>query len=53
MVHYELDISLLGPCFDDPNSQKLALGVVNLPSKFQLNPTVKELGIEVLVRLLY
>jgi hypothetical protein len=53
MVHYELDISLLGPCFDDPNSQKLALGVVNLPSKFQLNPTVKESGIEVLVRLLY
>jgi hypothetical protein len=53
MVHYELDISLLGPCFDDPNSQKLALGVVNLPSKFQLNPTVNELGVKILVRLLF
>jgi hypothetical protein len=40
LVHYELDFSLLGPCFDDPNDQKLASGVVNLPSKFQRNPTV-------------
>jgi hypothetical protein len=50
----ELNFSLLRPCFDDPKGEKVSYGAVNLPSKFEQNPTANESGIEVdvLVRLL-
>ena len=46
------DISQLRPYFEDPNDQKLDVGVANLPSKFEHDPTVNESGISDLVRLL-
>jgi hypothetical protein len=46
------DISQLRPYFEDPNGQKLDIGVANLPSKFENDPTVNESGIVGLVRLL-
>jgi hypothetical protein len=45
-------ISQLRPYFKDPNGQKLAIGVANLPTKFGDDPTVNESGIFDLVRLL-
>jgi len=46
------DISQLRPYFEDPNGQKLDIGVTNLPTKFGDDPTVNESGIFDLVRLL-
>jgi hypothetical protein len=53
LPHSENDFSHLGHYFDNPNGQKLASGVVNLPSKSRQNPTVNESGIDVLVKLLF
>jgi hypothetical protein len=53
LPHSENGFSHLGPYFDDPNGQKLRLGVVNLPLKLFSDPTVNEFGMEVLMEPLH
>jgi hypothetical protein len=52
LLYSEHDFSHLGPYFDDPNSQKLRLGVVNILLKLFNDPTSNESAIDVLVGLL-
>jgi hypothetical protein len=52
LLHSEHDFSHLGPYFDDPNGQKLRLGVVNLALKLFNDPTSNESAINVLVGVL-